>query len=107
MLPAALKFPVGFVGKERVRVVSTSSSAGVAGVVVGDVLRVAGEGVEAQHAATYRAVLLAILNKMGLPGEPNKIALLRTPGSELLTVSGVVAAGCALIPRYFGMTTVT
>jgi hypothetical protein len=30
-------------------------------------------GVEAQHAATYRAVLLAILHKMGLPGEPNKI----------------------------------
>ncbi|HEV2764531.1 MAG TPA: ferritin-like domain-containing protein [Pyrinomonadaceae bacterium] len=30
-------------------------------------------GVEAQHAATYRAVLIAILNKMGLPGEPNRI----------------------------------
>ncbi|HYP54475.1 MAG TPA: ferritin-like domain-containing protein [Pyrinomonadaceae bacterium] len=30
-------------------------------------------GVEAQHAATYRAVLIAILNKMGLPNEPNKI----------------------------------
>jgi hypothetical protein len=30
-------------------------------------------GVEAQHAAAYRAVLLAILQRMGLPGEPNRI----------------------------------
>ena len=33
-------------------------------------------------------------------GEPNKIALLRTPGSELLTVSGVVALGSAPITEY-------
>ena len=48
-----------------------------------------GSGITVDHRATTAA-----------PGQPNRIALHRTPGSDMLTVSGEVALGSAAITEY-------